>query len=62
MTEKHRLAASQRPADPKQKADEQVYLDHGVESLVAEDSPDDSELGSPKMSPHSAGTIRKDRA
>lgn len=46
MTGKH-PAPPQRPASREAKADEQTYLNHGVESLVAQDNPDDSQLGAP---------------
>lgn len=50
MSEKNQMRAGktvqESPAVP---AGNEVSLDHGAQSLVAQDSPDDSELGGPEM-------------
>jgi hypothetical protein len=50
MTDKHPQQATQtnkNVTEPRTKQ-EQTYLDHGAESLVAMDNPDDSQLGAPE--------------
>lgn len=53
MTKKQ-TTSDHRPATENQQAAGRVDLDHGVSSLVAQDSPDDSQLGAPDP----AGTKR----
>jgi|GEM_PF-7051491 len=46
MSEKH-PTSGKRPATANQLVAGRVYVDHGVQSLVAQDNPDDSQLGAP---------------
>lgn len=46
MTEKQ-PASARRPATENKQVAGRVHLDHGASSLVAQDSPDDSQLGAP---------------
>lgn len=46
MTEKH-PTSGRRPATDNPEVAGRVNLDHGVNSLVAQDNPDDSQLGAP---------------
>lgn len=50
--EKHgrnRPEANPKSAQAKTEEREKTSLDHGVESLVAQDNPDDSQLGAPNV-------------
>lgn len=38
-----------RPGTQEQPAGGQIHLDHGISSLVAQDNPDDSQLGAPEQ-------------
>lgn len=58
MTEK-RPETKKGPAAAAQKAGEQTYLNHGVESLVAMDSPDDPEAGTPVREGNQEQDLRK---
>lgn len=46
MAEKH-PTSGRRPATETQQPAGRMHLDHGVSSLVAQDSPDDPQLGAP---------------
>ncbi|MFZ5814915.1 MAG: hypothetical protein ACOY93_06385 [Bacillota bacterium] len=46
MTEKH-PTSGKRPATENRQPAGRIHLDHGVSSLVAQDSPDDPQLGAP---------------
>ncbi len=48
--EQQRKQTQAEKAQQEQKAPK-TYLDHGVDSLVAMDNPDDSELGAPQLAP-----------
>jgi hypothetical protein len=43
-----RPTSGQNPANAQAQPAGKMNLDHGVHSLVAQDSPDDSQLGAPK--------------